>query len=128
MPFPSPGDLPSPGIEPGSPALQADALPPEPPRKTLNTGVNCANLYIRKITQIALGGLGRGLTGLQDQTEAFQTQLPNYSSKAVLLRSYLEPKGVFFSKCSKDIRIFKKAGAGTVVRETNSCKIRDWKG
>ena len=26
MPFPSPGDLPDPGIEPGSPALQADAL------------------------------------------------------------------------------------------------------
>ena len=25
MPFPSPGDLPNPGIEPGSPALQADA-------------------------------------------------------------------------------------------------------
>ena len=27
--FPSPGDLPHPGIEPGSPALQADALPSE---------------------------------------------------------------------------------------------------
>ena len=27
MPFPSPGDLPDPGIEAGSPALQADALP-----------------------------------------------------------------------------------------------------
>ena len=27
LPFPSPGDLPSPGIEPGSPALQADSLP-----------------------------------------------------------------------------------------------------
>ena len=26
-PFPSPGDLPDPGIEPGSPALQADSLP-----------------------------------------------------------------------------------------------------
>ena len=25
MPFPSPGDLPDPGIEPGSPAMQADA-------------------------------------------------------------------------------------------------------
>ena len=25
LPFPSPGDLPHPGIEPGSPALQADA-------------------------------------------------------------------------------------------------------
>ena len=31
LPFPSPGDLPEPGIEPGSPALQADALPSEPP-------------------------------------------------------------------------------------------------
>ena len=29
--FPSPGDLPNPGIKPRSPALQADALPSEPP-------------------------------------------------------------------------------------------------
>ena len=29
-PFPSPGDLPNPGIEPRSPALQADSLPAEP--------------------------------------------------------------------------------------------------
>ena len=33
LPFPSPGHLPDPGIEPGSPALQADSLPSEPPRK-----------------------------------------------------------------------------------------------
>ena len=33
LPFPSPGDLPNPGIEPGSPSLQADALPSEPPGK-----------------------------------------------------------------------------------------------
>ena len=31
LPFPSPGDLPNPGIEPGSPLLQAGALPSEPP-------------------------------------------------------------------------------------------------
>ena len=31
LPFPSPGDLPDPGIAPGSPALQADSLPFEPP-------------------------------------------------------------------------------------------------
>ena len=30
---PSPVDLPDPGIEPGSPALQADSLPAEPPGK-----------------------------------------------------------------------------------------------
>ena len=29
LPFPSPGDLPDPVIEPGSPALQADSLPSE---------------------------------------------------------------------------------------------------
>ena len=33
LPFPYPGDLPDSGIEPGSPALQADALPSEPPGK-----------------------------------------------------------------------------------------------
>ena len=31
LPFPSPGDLPDPGIEPGYPILQADSLPSEPP-------------------------------------------------------------------------------------------------
>ena len=33
LPFPSPGDLPDPGIEPGPPALEADALTSEPPGK-----------------------------------------------------------------------------------------------
>ena len=33
LPFPSPGDLPDPGIEPRSPALQADSLPSESPGK-----------------------------------------------------------------------------------------------
>ena len=33
LPFPPPGDLPDPEIEPRSPALQADALPSEPPGK-----------------------------------------------------------------------------------------------
>ena len=34
FPFPSPGDLPNPGIEPGSPALQADSLPSQPTGKS----------------------------------------------------------------------------------------------
>ena len=33
LPFPSPGDLPDPGIKPKSPAFQADALTSEPPGK-----------------------------------------------------------------------------------------------
>ena len=35
LPFPSPGDLPDPGIEPRSPTLEADALTSEPPGKPL---------------------------------------------------------------------------------------------
>ena len=34
QPFPSPGDLPNPGVEPRSPALQEDSLPAEPQGKT----------------------------------------------------------------------------------------------
>ena len=34
LPFPSPGDLPDPGIEPRSPELLTDSLPSEPPGNT----------------------------------------------------------------------------------------------
>ena len=33
LPFPSPEDLPNPGIKPATPALQVDSLPSEPPGK-----------------------------------------------------------------------------------------------
>ena len=36
LPFPSPGDLPNPGIKSRSPALQDDSLPSEPPGKPGN--------------------------------------------------------------------------------------------
>ena len=39
LPFPSPGDLLGPGIEPRSPILQADALTLAPPGKPLNTRI-----------------------------------------------------------------------------------------
>ena len=39
LPFPFPGDLPSPGIESGSPTVQADALPSEPPGENRTKGV-----------------------------------------------------------------------------------------
>ena len=37
LPCPPPGDLPNPGIEPRSPALQEDSLPSEPPGKPYGT-------------------------------------------------------------------------------------------
>ena len=43
-PFPSPGDLPNPRIEPRSPSLQADSSPAEPQGKPKNTRVGCLSL------------------------------------------------------------------------------------
>ena len=39
LPFPPPGNLPNPGIEPRSLALEEGSLLPEPPEKPVNTGV-----------------------------------------------------------------------------------------
>ena len=44
VPFPSPGDIPDPGIKSGSPAFQADSLPAEPQGKPQNTGVGSLSL------------------------------------------------------------------------------------
>ena len=41
LPFPSPGDLHDPGVEPRSPALQADTLPSEP----LGKPQECSNYH-----------------------------------------------------------------------------------
>ena len=41
LPFPSPGDLPNPGIKPGSPALQADSLLYELQGNSLNVCCCC---------------------------------------------------------------------------------------
>ena len=43
-PFPSPGDLPNPGIEPRSPSLQADSLPAEPQGTPKSTWVGSLSL------------------------------------------------------------------------------------
>ena len=49
LPCPPPGDLPSPGIEPRSPALQADSLPAEPPGKPIFTWIRQAFLVAHGI-------------------------------------------------------------------------------
>ena len=56
LPFSSPGDLPKPGIEPGSRALQADSLPSEPPRKpvhvyksTKNEGTVVKDIFVMMV-------------------------------------------------------------------------------
>ena len=53
LPFPSPGDLPHPGIEPGSPASLTDALLSEPPGKSKKEmGVVKIYVVLRRIDPI----------------------------------------------------------------------------
>ena len=47
VPFPSPGDLPNPGIKPRSPTLQKDSLPAEPQGKPRSTGVGSLSFLQR---------------------------------------------------------------------------------
>ena len=51
LPYPSPGDLPNPGIKPRSCALQADALTSEPPWKPYMINENTTNIKMFKFTK-----------------------------------------------------------------------------
>ena len=57
LPFPSPGDLPNPGIEPRSPTLQADVLTSEPPGKNvlqwyiMDASKCCARILLKLSTE-----------------------------------------------------------------------------
>ena len=55
LPFPSPGDLPNPGIKPKFPELQVDSLPSEPPGKPRDFFPKCQGLLGRMGANIARG-------------------------------------------------------------------------
>ena len=62
LPFPSPGDVPDPRIEPGSSALEADSLPSEPIYKILVKGVPRGRAW--QPTPIFLPGESQGQRSL----------------------------------------------------------------
>ena len=61
LPFPSPGDLPSPGIKPGSPVLQADSLPSEPQRSPRGASKLIARICLFELWLSQSICLGMGL-------------------------------------------------------------------
>ena len=70
LPFPSPGDLANPGIEPGSPAVQANTLPSEPPGKHLqqrSTKVG-QGFYSRRDVANRLNGSKDGSKSAREET------------------------------------------------------------
>ena len=79
LPFPSPGDLPYPGIEPGSPTLQADTLTSEPPGKP-NCGIarerkKKRELSCKKLQPKALPGCSQNKGLSEYQRRASQLQI-----------------------------------------------------
>jgi len=54
LPFPSPGDLPNPGIEPRPPAWQTDSLPSEPPGKPINRNVSFTQSCLTLTTSLTV--------------------------------------------------------------------------
>ena len=83
--FPSSGDPPNPGIEPGSPALQADALPSEPPEKPTWYIYTLWNDYLPKAAPSSCG-LGFQHRHTQSLTMAFFLLL-NYQSVSCTLHT-----------------------------------------
>ena len=61
LPSPSPGNLPHPGIEPGSPALQADSLPSEPPGKPTVYQVKYYSIAVSLVVSVLFDGITCGL-------------------------------------------------------------------
>ena len=72
LPFPSPGDLPDPGIEPRSPALEADALTSEPPGKPLHCRWEC------KLIQPLWRTVWRYLKKIRNRKNYYMTQQSHY--------------------------------------------------
>ena len=88
LPFPSPGDLPNPGIEPGSPALQADALPSEPPGKPV------MQLVLNSLLESAFALLCPVIKTLMEYSlrdNFFSSNLHNWDSDPLGLYFYIQP-------------------------------------
>ena len=65
LPFPFPGNLPKPGIKPGCPALQSEALPSEPPGKHYYVNRNKTGHII---WILIVGIFSRKNSGMNDST------------------------------------------------------------
>ena len=70
-PFPSPGDLPSPGTEPRSPDLYVDPFPAEPPGKGQECWCGCPIPFLGRLP---VPGIKPGLPALQ--ADSLPAELP----------------------------------------------------
>ena len=106
MPFPSPGDLPNPRIEPGSPALQADSLRTdrtEAPsfRRKPHKSFQSTQLFILCLPKELLSQQGSDDKYPQQLTHNPKTNSPSLSSK----KRMGEPRGRQVEKWNKKGRV-----------------------
>ena len=105
LPFPSPGDLPDPGIKSGSPTFQADALTSEPPGKPCQV--------IRQNLPRKVVVLVKSLSCVRFFVTP-QTSLPGSSVHWIIQARTLEQVAIFFSRGSSwlknQTRVFSTAG------------------
>jgi len=131
LPFPSPGDLPNPGIEPRSPALQADSLPselqersphsrlPHSPglRQTLTTACQPVQREAGPADRAAVSSSPvttwvEGREGWHPAPEACLLPFPTFPLKSGTLHSYLkaafEEKSIKYKLkfCAHSIQLF----------------------
>ena len=91
LPFPSPGDRPDQGIEPVSPAFQADSLPSEPP--------GCPQISGKQCTKIVNNFQDYGLRSVC-------MFLLSVLFKILTMSIYLMIRGTFNSKNKNKITVF----------------------
>ena len=78
QPFPSPGDLPNPGVEPRFPALQADSFPAEPQRRPKDIGLG--SLTLLQWIRIPDPGIKLGSPAMQEDSSLAEVSgKPNIS-------------------------------------------------
>ena len=89
LPFPSPGDLPDPGIEPRSLTFQVDALTSKPPGKPPQAALPSLNSYSTSKTQFKVLSLGTSdfshWSGLQCFSFVFPPRLAQTTGSSILL-------------------------------------------
>ena len=123
LPFPSPGDIPRPGIEPRSPTLQADALSSEPPGKPNIIGLEIANPSRSLAWEIPWteepGGLqSKGLQRVGHSWATEQAQTSNYIKTFLIYEFGL----IYFAQYEKIRNIYDNRENGLII----SCHETNW--
>ena len=103
MPFLSPGDLPNPGIEPGSPALLADSLTSEPPVQFSSVqSLSRVRLFVTPRTAARQASLS--IANSWSLLKLMSTESVMPSNHLILCRPLLLPPPIFVS-----IKVFSNA-------------------